>query len=60
MIGGSNTLHSVKETAAFLGVSEDTLYRNWRKWGMTAYTLGRNIKFRGRDIEAWLERNKAE
>lgn len=60
MIGGSNTLWTVRQTAAFLGVHEDTLYRNWRKWGLVAYSIGRNVKFRGRDVEAWLERQKTE
>lgn len=57
-IGGSNKLFSVEETAKYLGVHPDTLYRNWRKWNLTAIQVGRQIKFRGRDVEAWLERSE--
>ena len=60
MIGGSNRLFSAEDTARYLGVSIDTLYRRWREWGLTAHHVGRQLKFRGRDVEAWLDRNKVE
>ncbi len=31
---------------------------NWARWGLTAIRVGRAIRFRVRDIEAWLERNE--
>ena len=55
MKGGSNRLLSADETATHLGVSVDTIYRNWQKWGLTGYRIGRALKFRERDIENWIE-----
>lgn len=60
MIGGSNQLFTLEETARFLGVHPKTLYRNFRKWNLPAHQVGRAIKFRGRDVESWLERNKVQ
>lgn len=60
MIGGSNAMWSAQETADYLGINYKTLLRQWRTWGMTGYQVGQQIKFRGRDVEAWLEKNKAE
>ena len=53
-LGGSNRLLSAKETAARLGVAVDTLYRQREEWGLRAYRVGQALKFRERDIEAWL------
>ena len=55
-IGGSNKLISLKDTAAMLDVPESSMYKNWRMWGLKAYRVGRSLKFRERDIEAWLDR----
>ena len=55
-IGGSNKLIGLKETAAMLDVPESSMYKNWRTWGLKAYRVGRSLKFRERDIEAWLDR----
>jgi excisionase family DNA binding protein len=57
-IGGSNRLISLKDTAEFLDVPVSTLYKRWRAFGLTAYRVGRSIKFRERDIEAWLDRQR--
>jgi hypothetical protein len=37
-------------------VPVSTLYKHWREWQLTAYRVGRTLKFRERDSEAWLER----
>ena len=55
-IGGSNKLISLADTAARLDVPTSTLYKRWREWGLQAYRIGRALKFRERDIEAWLDR----
>jgi hypothetical protein len=55
-IGGSNRLISLKDTAAMLDVPESSMYKNWRAWGLQAYRVGRSLKFRVRDVEAWLDR----
>jgi excisionase family DNA binding protein len=54
-IGGSNKLISLADTAERLDVPVSTLYKRWREWGLKAYRVGRALKFRERDIEAWLD-----
>ncbi|MEV5533844.1 helix-turn-helix domain-containing protein [Streptomyces prunicolor] len=54
MRGGSNRLLTPSQTAEFLAVSLNTLYSNWRVWGLTAYRVGRHLRFRERDLETWL------
>lgn len=51
-------LIGVRETAARLDVPVSTLYKHWREWQLTAYRVGRALKFRERDIETWLERQR--
>ena len=59
-LGGSNRLIGVRETAVRLDVPVSTLYKHWREWKLTAYRVGRALKFRERDIEAWLERQRVD
>jgi len=54
MIGGSNRMLNMRETAEFLGVSHKSLQSNWRRWGLPAYRIGKRVQFRERDLEAWL------
>ena len=37
-------------------VPVSTLYKHRREWQLTAYRVGRTLKFRERDSEVWLER----
>ncbi|MBB5077964.1 helix-turn-helix domain-containing protein [Nonomuraea endophytica] len=46
----------MEEVAALLGVPKSTVYSKWRAWGLKGIRVGRNVKFRERDVEAWLER----
>jgi excisionase family DNA binding protein len=55
-LGGSNKMISLRETAGRLDVPVSTLYKRWQEWGLRAYRIGRALKFRERDIEAWLDR----
>jgi excisionase family DNA binding protein len=57
-IGGSNKLISLQETAERLDVPTSTLYKRWREWGLTAYRVGRSLKFRERDIDVWIDRQR--
>jgi excisionase family DNA binding protein len=57
-IGGSNRLISLKDAAEFLDVPVSSMYKNWKRWGLTAYQVGRSLKFRERDVEAWLDRQR--
>jgi excisionase family DNA binding protein len=43
--------------AEYLAIPERRLRDNWRRWGMRAYRVGRELRFRERDLENWLERN---
>ncbi|MFI0271125.1 helix-turn-helix domain-containing protein [Streptomyces luteogriseus] len=54
MRGGSNRLLTPAQTAEFLAVPLSTLYSNWRTWGLTAYRIGKHLRFRERDLESWL------
>ncbi|MCQ4041994.1 helix-turn-helix domain-containing protein [Streptantibioticus rubrisoli] len=56
MRGGSNQLLTPGQAAAFLAVPLSTLYSNWRRWGVPAYRVGKHLRFRERDLEAWLSR----
>jgi hypothetical protein len=35
-----------------------SLRDNWRRWQITAYRVGRELRFRERDLERWLEMNR--
>ena len=54
MRGGSNRLMSAEETADYLDINVETLYRQWRVWGLRGIRVGRGLKFRERDIESWI------
>jgi excisionase family DNA binding protein len=58
MQGGSNKLLNVNEVADLLGVVPDTIYRKWQSWGMNAYRVGERLRFREREIAAWIDRNR--
>ena len=59
MKGGSNKLISSEELAEDLGVNVETVYRQWKSWGLKGYRVGRQLRFRERDIESWLESKAA-
>lgn len=57
MIMGSERLMSLSELSEMLGVPMSTLY-GWRYKGEgpAGYRLGKHVRFRRRDVEAWLEK----
>lgn len=59
MIGGSNKLLSMTDTATFLGVPVSTLQHNWKVWELPGYRVGKRVQFRERDLEQWLLNHKA-
>ncbi|GAA3740073.1 helix-turn-helix domain-containing protein [Salinactinospora qingdaonensis] len=59
MLGGSNRMLSAQETADRLGISRRTLYNNWKSWGLKAHKVGGSLRFRERDVEAWLDTRAA-
>jgi excisionase family DNA binding protein len=58
-LGGSNKLLGATATADLLDVPVQTLYRNWRTWGLKGYRVGQKLKFRERDVQGWIERQVA-
>lgn len=57
--GGDNTLLDVRQASAYLGLkSPRALERNWQAWGIRRHRVGRYVRFRVRDLEAYLERKR--
>ena len=46
---------SLANAAAYLDMPERRLRDNWRRWGIPIYKVGRELRFRVRDLECWLE-----
>jgi excisionase family DNA binding protein len=57
--GASNRMISVRELAEMLAISPDTVYDEWRKWGLKGYRIGKHLRFREREIEQWIEKQAA-
>jgi excisionase family DNA binding protein len=55
MQGGSNRLLTPAEVAEWLKVSEVTVKNKYRTWGLKAQKVGRLLRFRERDIVAYLD-----
>jgi excisionase family DNA binding protein len=43
--------------AEYLSVPKKTIYDRWREWGLKGIKVGRHLRFRGRNIEDFLNRN---
>ena len=50
---------SLEEIARHLGVSKDTIHRWIRQREMPAHKAGRLWKFKGSQVDAWVEAGKA-
>ena len=53
-LGGSGRWLDLEKAAAHLDVEARTLQRHRVKWGIPAYMIGRELRFRERDLNAWL------
>ncbi|MFJ6483097.1 helix-turn-helix domain-containing protein [Streptomyces sp. NPDC091682] len=53
--GGSNRLLTPAEVADWLKVSDITVRNKYRSWGLKPQKVGRLLRFRERDIVAYLE-----
>lgn len=59
-LGGSNRLLPLAAAAELLGIDQPAkLRRQWKLWGIPAYKVGRELRFRERDLNAWLEKRAA-
>lgn len=54
--GGSYRLLTPAEVADWLKVSELTIKNKYRAWGLRPQKVGRLLRFRERDVIAYLER----
>jgi excisionase family DNA binding protein len=59
-LGGSNRLLSARDVAAILAVPERTVRDKWREWQLPAYKIGKHLRWRERDVYAWIDRQAAE
>jgi excisionase family DNA binding protein len=55
-LGGSNRMLSSRDVAGLLGVPEVTVRAKWREWGLQAYRIGKHLRWREREVQAWVER----
>lgn len=54
-------LLTVQELAEYLGVPVATLYQwRYRREGPKGFRVGRHVRYRWSEIEAWVERQMAE
>ncbi len=58
-LGGSNRLLSAREVGELLGLPEATIRDRWKTWGLEAHRIGRALRWRERDVQAWIDRQKA-
>jgi excisionase family DNA binding protein len=58
-LGGSNRLLSSRDVAAILAVPERTVRDKWREWGLPAYRIGKHLRWKERDVYAWIDRQAA-
>jgi excisionase family DNA binding protein len=57
-LGGSNRMLSSHDVSEILGIPERTVRDKWREWNLPAYRIGKHLRWRERDLYAWIERNK--
>jgi excisionase family DNA binding protein len=55
-LGGSNVLLTSAEVGVILKLPERTIRAQWRDWGLQAFRIGRALRWRERDVMAWIER----
>jgi excisionase family DNA binding protein len=58
-VGGSNRLLSAREVAVLLGIPERTVRDRWRTWDLPAYRIGKHLRWKERDVCAWIDRQAA-
>jgi excisionase family DNA binding protein len=55
-LGGSNVMLTSVEVGSMLKLPERTIRACWKEWGLQAYRIGRAVRFRERDVLAWIEK----
>ena len=52
--------YSVKETAQYLGIKQDTLYKWIIRKDIPAHKVGRLWKFKLKEVDKWVKQGKAK
>lgn len=47
-------LMTPQQAADYLAVSLSSLYTNWRVWGIPAHKIGKHLRFRVAEVDAWI------
>jgi len=55
-LGGSNRLLSSRDVAVILAIPERTVRDKWKEWGLPTYRIGKHLRWKERDVYAWIER----
>jgi excisionase family DNA binding protein len=58
-LGGSNRLLSSRDVATILAIPERTVRDKWKEWGLPAYRIGKHLRWKEREVYAWIERQSA-
>jgi len=58
-LGGSNRMLSAREVATILGIPERTIREKWREWRLPAYRIGKHLRWKERDVYAWIDQHAA-
>jgi excisionase family DNA binding protein len=58
-LGGSNRMLSARDVAAILSVPERTVREKWREWDLPAYRIGKHLRWKEREVHAWIDRHAA-
>jgi predicted DNA-binding transcriptional regulator AlpA len=59
-LGGSNRLLNLADAAALLGLPKPRALRDYhKKWGVPSLRVGRELRFRERDLHAWIAKRVA-
>jgi|GEM_PF-1027156 excisionase family DNA binding protein len=58
-LGSSNRMLTARDVAAILAVPERTVRDKWREWGLQAYRIGKHLRWKERDVHAWIDRQTA-
>jgi excisionase family DNA binding protein len=58
-LGGSSRMLPLADAAALLAVPPERLRKRWKHWGIPAAKVGRELRFRERDLNAWVAKRIA-
>lgn len=59
-LGGSNRWLSLNSAAAHLDMPPERLRRYFKRWGIPAYRAGRELRFKERELNTWVAKQKIE